>query len=156
MMKEILLEEVRKGKWRRLKALFVKESLQVIRDPSSILISIFLPILLLFLYGTGVSLDLNHLKIGLALEDTAPGARSFAQSLTDSRYFEVDTVHDRRELYNGITSGSIRGMVVIPSYFSQFRYLPDMIAPIQVIADGSETNTANFVLNYVQGAFQNA
>jgi ABC-2 type transport system permease protein len=44
--------------------------------------------------------------------------------------------------------------VVIPSYFSSFRARPDLIAPLQVIADGSEANTANFVQYYVEGAFQ--
>lgn len=150
-----LPEEARQGGRRRLKALLIKETLQIVRDPSSILISVVLPIILLFLYGYGVSLDLNHLRLGLALEDTAPDARSFAQSLTDSRFFEVKTVRDERQLVDDMIRGSIRGMVVVPSYFSQFKYRPDTIAPIQVIADGSEANTANFVLNYVQGAYQN-
>ena len=44
---------------------------------------------------------------------------------------------------------------MIPSYFSNFRSRPSTIAPIQVIADGSEPNTANFMQNYAQGAYQN-
>jgi len=138
-----------------IKALFIKECLQIARDPSSLLISFFLPLLLLFLYGYGVSLDLNHLKIGLVLEDTAPDAQSFAKSLTDSPYFDVKIARDQRSLTEDLIRGSIRGIVIIPSYFSQFRYRKDCIAPIQVIADGSETNTSNFVQNYVQGAFIN-
>ncbi len=140
---------------RRLKALIIKEGLQIVRDPSTILISVVLPILLIFLYAFGVSLDLDHLKIGLVLEDTAPDAISFSRSFIDSRYFDVTIARDRRELLDDIQRGAIRGMVVVPSYFSQFRNRPDQVTPIQVIADGSETNTANFVQNYVQGAFQN-
>lgn len=143
------------GIGRRLRALLVKESYQIIRDPSSILICVFLPLLLIFLCGYGVSLDLNHLKIGLVLEDTAPDAISFSKSLTDSRYFDVKISRDRRELADDLTRGNIRGFIVVPSYFSQYRNRPDVIAPIQVIADGSETNTASFMLNYSQGAFQN-
>ena len=139
----------------RMKALIKKEGLQIIRDPSSILIAVVLPILLLFLYGTGVSLDLDHLRIGLVLEDTSPDARSFAESFVDSRYFDVKIVRDRRELLPEIERGKIRGFVVVPSYFSEFRHRPDAIAPIQVIADGSEANTANFVQYYAWGAFQN-
>lgn len=144
-----------KRRWPRLRALLVKESLQIVRDPSSILISVLLPLILLFLYGYGVSLDIDHLRVGLVLEDTAPEATSFAQSLQDSRYFDVKVVRDRRELHDDLTRGAIRGMIIVPSYFSQFRKRPDTIAPIQVIADGSETNTANFVQNYTQAAFQN-
>lgn len=139
---------------RKLRALIKKESFQIVRDPSSILISVVLPLLLLFLYGFGVSLDLDHLRVGLVMEDTAPDARTFAESLTGSRYFDVKMARDRRELIEDITKGAIRGMIVIPSYFSAFRNLPDKTAPIQVIADGSEPNTAQFLQNYVQGAFQ--
>ena len=139
----------------RMKALVKKEGLQIIRDPSSILIAVVLPILLLFLYGTGVSLDLDHLRIGLVLEDTSPDARSLAESFVDSRYFDVTIARDRRELLPEIERGKIRGFVVIPSYFSEFRNRPDAIAPIQVVADGSEANTANFVQYYALGAFQN-
>ncbi|MDE3045496.1 MAG: ABC transporter permease [Verrucomicrobiota bacterium] len=140
---------------RRVVALIRKESIQIIRDPSAILITVLLPILLLFLYGTGVSLDLDHLRIGLVMEDTAPDAQSFAKSLVDSRYFDVKIVRDRREVFEDLEAGRIRGFVVIPSYFSEFRRQPSKTAPIQVIADGSEPNTANFVQNYVQGAFSN-
>lgn len=140
---------------RRLKALMTKEFLQIIRDPSALLITVVLPLILMFLYGYGVSLDLDHLRVGLVMEDTAPDAQSFAESLKNSTYFDVKVARDRRELTEDLIAGSIRGMFIIPSYFTQFRHRPDTIAPIQVIADGSETNTANFVQNYAQGVFQN-
>lgn len=150
-----LLKQQSKSRLMRLKALIRKECYQIVRDPSTILISVFLPLLLLFLYGYGVSLDLDHLRIGIVMEDTAPDAQSLVKSFTDSRYFDVKIVRDRRELLKDIERGSIRGFVVIPSYFSNFRNRPDTIAPIQAIADGSETNTANFFQYYVQGAFAN-
>lgn len=140
--------------WRRLRALIIKEFYQIVRDPSSVMISIGLPLLLLFIYGFGVSLDLNHLRIGLVLEDTSPDAQSFAKALTNSRYFQVKMARDRRELERDLLEGKIRGFVVVPFYFSEFRKRPEQIAPIQVIADGSETNTASFVQNYVRGAYQ--
>lgn len=146
---------MKKDAIRRLRALINKEFYQIIRDPSSILISVVLPLILLFVYGFGVSLDMNHLNIGLVLEDTAPDALSFAKSLMDSPYFNVKVGRHRKEFEDDIIKGTIRGIVVIPSYFSQFRKRQDNQAPIQVIADGSEPNTANFVQNYVAGAWQN-
>ena len=135
-------------------ALIRKEFFQIVRDPSSILISVGLPAILMFIYGFGVSLDLDHLRIGLVMEDTSPPAQEFAYSLLNSRYFDVKVVRDRRELETDLIRGRIRGFVVIPSYFSEFLGRSDNPAPIQVIADGSETNTANFVQNYVQNAWQ--
>lgn len=143
-----------KGSLRRLKALIVKEFYQIIRDPSSILIGIVMPLILLFLYGYGISLDMNHLRIGLVLESSDPDTQSFAKALTNSRYFDVQIARDRRELNDEIVKGNIRGMVIVPSYFSSFKDRQPNIAPIQVIGDGSEPNTANFVQNYVQGAWK--
>ncbi|MBA3957602.1 MAG: ABC transporter permease [Parachlamydiaceae bacterium] len=143
------------GRARRLKALIIKEFYQAVRDPSSILICVVLPLILLFLYGFGVSLDMNHLRIGLVLEDSSPDAQSFAKALTDSRFFDVTIARHRNAFQEDIVKGTIRGIVVIPAYFSEFRKRQDMIAPIQVIADGSEPNTANFVQNYVQAAWAN-
>jgi ABC-2 type transport system permease protein len=153
ILSETVQKEIRQGRKRRLKALFIKESFQIIRDPSSILISVLLPLLLLFLYGYGVSLDLDHLRIGLAFEDSAPDAQRFAKTMTDSKYLDVTIKRDHRELYEALEKGHIRGFVTLPSYFSQFRNKPGKIAPIQVVADGSEPNTANFVKNYMQGVY---
>lgn len=141
------------GSLRRIRALIVKEFYQIIRDPSTFLIGIVMPLILIFLYAYGVSLDMNHLRIGLVMEDTAPDAQSFAKALTNSRYFDVTIVRDRRELHEPMLRGKIRGIVVIPSYFSAFLKRSPNVAPIQVIADGSEPNTASFVQNYVQAAW---
>lgn len=134
---------------RRIKALMIKEFYQIIYDPSSILISIVLPSILLFLYGFGVSLDLNTVNFGLVMEDSSPDAQSFAQSLTGSPHFNVVIGHDAREMVDPLLAGKIRGFVVIPSYFSAFRYSKAKKAPLQIITDGGEPNTANFVQNYV-------
>lgn len=150
-----IITEIKKGRRRRLKALIIKEFYQILRDPSTFLIAILLPMLLMFLYGYGVSLDLDHLRIGAALEDTAPDVQSFLKSMTDSRYFEVTIKRDPRELTYDLEKGAIRGYVFVPSYFSEFRKFPDKIAPIQVITDGSEPNTANFVRNYMLSTLQN-
>lgn len=149
------LSAIRQGRLRRLKSLIKKEFYQIIRDPSSILISVVLPMILLIIYGFGVSLDITQLKVGLVLEDTSPDAISFASSLWNSTYFDIHVARDRREVQLAMERGAIRGIVIVPSYFSSFRQRQDDIAPIQVIADGSETNTANFVQNYVAAAFQN-
>jgi len=133
------LGSLRQGRLRRLKALIIKEFHQIIRDPSSILICIFLPLLLLFIYGFGVSLDIDHLKIGLVLEDTSPDAQSFAKSLTNSRFFDVKIARHRHAFDQEIVAGTIRGIVVVPSYFSAFRLQTDQVAPIQVIADGKRS-----------------
>ncbi len=140
---------------RRLVALMKKETIQIVKDPSSLLVSLILPLFLLFLYGYGVSLDLNHLRLGLLIEDSNDEATSLKRSFQNSRYYDLQIVTNRDELSKKITNNEIRGFVVIPFYFSQYLNRSDCVAPIQVIADGSETNTASFLQNYVQGTFEN-
>ena len=75
------------GRARRVKALIIKESLQIVRDPSSIMIAFVLPLILLFLFGYGVSLDARQVGLGVVLEDTAPAARPPGRRLSGHPLF---------------------------------------------------------------------
>ncbi|MGK0187186.1 MAG: ABC-2 type transport system permease protein [Verrucomicrobiales bacterium] len=140
---------------RRMRGLIRKEMAQVVRDPSSILIAFVLPAVLLFLFGYGVSLDAYHVRIGVVLENTTPEAQSLAVAFKNSRYFETRIGRDRRQFEEDLVAGELRGMVVVPATFTETLRSDDASTAIQVIADGSEPNTSNFVHNYVQGVFSN-
>jgi ABC-2 type transport system permease protein len=142
------------GSVRRVRALMVKESLQILRDPSSILIAFVLPGLLLFIFGYGVSLDATEVPIGLVLEDSTPEIRSFAAAFTDSPYFDARLGVDRRAFDEALLAGELQGVVVVPSYFSSRFVGPAREAPIQLITDGAQPNTASFVEGYVRGTWQ--
>ena len=83
------------ARWLRLKGLVGKETLQILRDPSSLLIAFVLPVLLLLLFGYGVSLDANHIRIALVVENPTPEAERFIASFANSSYFEVDVMRHR-------------------------------------------------------------
>ena len=145
---------VSSGRLRRLSALVRKESLQAIRDPSSILIAFVLPLILLFLFGYGVSLDTTRTRIGLVTEELTPLTQDLSASFQASRYFDVAMGRDRRLFEEDLVLGKVRGIVVIPADFTT-RYTAANRPAIQVIVDGSDPNTANFVQNYAQGAVAN-
>jgi ABC-2 type transport system permease protein len=138
------------GRRRRLIALVRKESYQVLRDPSSILIAFVLPLVLLFIFGYGVSLDATRTRVGLVLETSTPITQDLAASFQASRYFDVVVGRDRREFEKDLVLGKIRGILVIPSTFV-VDAATGQGPEIQVIVDGSDPNTANFVQNYAQG-----
>ena len=138
---------------RRIAAIMVKELLQIMRDPSSILIGIILPVFLTLLSGYSTNLDIDNVSIGLVLEDTSPEARDLAASFMSNKYFKVRVGHDRREFAGDMVSGKVRGLVVIPQTFSRDLARADKAVPFQVIADGSEPNTAQFLQNYAQGVW---
>lgn len=136
---------------RRFAALIRKESYQIIRDPSSILIAFALPLILLFLFGYGVSLDASRTRIGLVIETASPAAQNLAASFQASRYFDVQFGRDRREFEQDLVLGRVKGIVVIPASFVAEQRKRGSPAHIQVIVDGSDPNTASFVQNYSEG-----
>ncbi len=140
---------------RRFNAMVMKESLQVARDPSAIIIALVLPPVLLFLFAFAMSLDIRNLPVAVVLETDSAGATDLAAAFGGSRYFDVTPVRHRDEAQNGLVSGQFKAMVVIPSDFDKRLLVPDGAAAIQVITDGSQPNTASFAASYVQATFAN-
>lgn len=140
--------------FRRFLAYLEKEYKQIIRDLSTILIAFVLPTIMIFIFGYGVSLDADKIKIGIILEDTATEARSLAHSFLATTYFDAETSYNRLDSIDNLTGGGLRAVVTIPLDFSRNinRGTP---APLQVLLDGSETNTAKFALNYAIGVVAN-
>ncbi len=138
----------------RLFAYMYKESLQAMRDPSTLMIAVILPAIMIFLFAYGVSLDTNTVKIGLVLQDSSQKAKSLAYAFSHTRFFDVKMDFDKKKLTQDLVAGKIRGIVIIPQDFSE-KLERNENSPIQVIADGSEPNTASFVQNYAEGVVGN-
>ena len=133
----------------RMIGLIRKETLQVLRDPSTILIAVILPLLLLFLFGYGVTFDPRSFNVGLVIEQPTSETGSFKASLENSRFFQVETSHDRRFFEQDLVAGRLNGIIILREDFARIVYRADT-APIQVIVDGSDPNTAYLVNNYVR------
>jgi ABC-2 type transport system permease protein len=139
---------------RRVMALVRKESLQILRDPSSFLIAGVLPLVMLFIFGFGVSLDLRRVTIAVVVEQTTPETDSLVASFRNSRFFEVRYARHRAEVEADLASGRLKGIVVLAGDFSE-RLGRGVTAPIQVLVDGSDPNTAGLVQIYAQGLWSN-
>lgn len=135
---------------RILKALIKKETLQITRDPSAILIAFILPLILLFIFGYGVNLDSNQIKVGMAIEDEEATAFSLIEAFRGSPFMVVELGKDQRDFYQQLESTTLRGIIIIPQDFSR-RWKAGNEPRIQVITDGSEPNLATFVTNYSRG-----
>jgi ABC-2 type transport system permease protein len=140
---------------RRLLALVRKETLQVVRDPSAILIAFVLPIVLLFLFAFAVSLDVRAVRLGVVVESDAVAAQSLAAAFAATRYFDVTPVRDRREIEPKLITGEVHGMVVIPQDFDVRLGSPNRGPIVQIITDGTQPNTASFVGGYAEGVVAN-
>ena len=140
---------------RRLWALCRKESYQIVRDPSSILIAFIMPVLLLFVLGYAVNLDVDHLRVGLLREDNGAPAISLAKTLAANPSIALQAGRSRSELMAALEQGKLRGIIIIPNDFSRKLAEQGAEARLQLLIDGAEPNTAQFVSSYVQGIWEN-
>lgn len=140
--------------WRRLYALCIKEMLQILRDPGTGLIAVVIPLMLLAIFSYGINLDSNRLKLGILVEQRSKDASDLVHAFVGTPYINPVLSSSRRELTGMMQAGHISGMVVIPADLSRKLARPGDRAPLQVITDGSDPNTANFVQGYVQGIWE--
>ena len=140
---------------RRLFALCKKESFQIVRDPSSIFIAFILPVIFLFLMGYAINLDTNKVRVGVLSLDDGPKAQSFAHALRASSTLDVYPVLSQESLFQEMKRSKLRGVVIIQDDFSAKALNSRGVGVIQVITDGAEPNTANFVSAYIQAIWQN-
>ena len=138
----------------RRRARVLNASLQAVRDPSTLLIALVLPTVLLFLFAYAVSLDVDRVRIGVVVESPSAPAQALAAAFAGTRYLDATFARDRREVAEQVVSGALRGYVVIPQDFAHRLAARSGEPLVQVIADGSQPNTANYVANYAQGVVQ--
>jgi ABC-2 type transport system permease protein len=142
----------RGGSAMRLRGLVRKEFLQIVRDPSSIAIAFLMPIFLLILFGYGVSLDADHVPVALVAEAPSQDSADFMAALSGSHYFAPRTLHSMAEAEQALRLGEVRGIIRLRADFSRRLRQADG-APVQVVVDGVDANTARLVEGYVEGAW---
>ncbi len=136
----------------RMRGMLRKEFLQILRDPSSIAIAFVMPLFLLLLFGYGISLDAKHVPLGIVIEGTSPEAASFAASFGHSDYFIPHTYRTVQEAEEAVVRQEIKGLVWLRSNFEE-NLLSQNVAPIGVMVNGVDANTARIVQGYVQSVW---
>lgn len=129
-------------------ALIKKEFLQIIRDPSSIIIAFILPLISILIYMYGINLDSVKITLGIKNDDNSPEVATLVKSFGHSKYVNSITFDNMKDIENSIVRSKIKGAVIIPNDFST-KLSRGQTADLQVITDGSEVNTANYVQSYV-------
>lgn len=130
-----------------LQALIKKEFLQIIRDPSSIIIAFVLPLISILIYMYGINLDTVKVKIGIKNDDANPEISTLVKSFGHSKYINSVVYDNENDLAKGIVRSKLKGAVIIPNDFSN-KISKGQNADLIIITDGSEVNTANYVQNY--------
>ncbi|MDA8138299.1 MAG: ABC transporter permease, partial [Desulfobacteraceae bacterium] len=137
----------------RLRGFLRKEMLQIYRDPSSIALAIVLPMVLLFIFGYGVSLDAENVPIAMVLDDSGPEARDLAARFDLSIYFHAHYAKSITEAEQWLTQRQVEGIVRVPQGFTADLY-GGRTAKVQVILNGVDANRARLVQGYSHGVLQ--
>jgi len=138
------------AKLRRIRALVRKETHQVTRDPSSIAIGVVLPLILILLFGYGLSLDVRNVPIALVIEQPTPEAMELAAGFQLSPYFQPQLMQAMPPAQRLLLEHAVDGIVRIPADFS--RHVGAGDAQVQLLVHGGDANRARIIQGYVQGA----
>ena len=134
----------------RLTGFLKKETIQILRDPSSLLLGIVMPVVLLFIFGYGVSLDPKNVPLAMVLEDSGPEARELAARFELSPYFKPHRVYSVAEAKELVNSGEVDGILILPSDFSA-QLTKEFRAEVQLVLNGMDANRARLIQGYGQG-----
>jgi ABC-2 type transport system permease protein len=126
-----------------------KEFLEIWRDPRSLAFVLVMPVLMLLLYGYGISSDVKRVPLAVYDRDGQPPARELVRRFTSTEYFvEAVRVGSLRELRQAIDRGDARVGLTIPEDFSR-NLGANRPAPIQFVVDGSDSNTASIAIGNI-------
>jgi len=141
--------------WRRVRAIARKECYHVRRDVRSLLMALALPLLLLLLFGWALTLDVDRIATVVCDSDGTPQSRDLIERLRGSRYFRiVAIVSDSGQIERLIDRGACLMALVIPRGYGR-NILASDNSEIQIVLDGSDSNTARIALGYATALLQN-
>lgn len=139
-------------KYQRLKGLIKKEFIQIVRDPSAIAIAFIMPVVLLFLFGYGVSLDAKNIRLGIITDAPTAETESFSSGLEETKYFNPKPYLQVKFAAQDMVDHKLDGILWFRNNFSR-QLLQNEIPLIGAFINGVDANTAHIVQGYLQGVW---
>ncbi len=134
----------------RVMAVARKEARQIVRDSRSLYLALGIPVVLMFLFGYALSLDVDHIPIGVWDQDGSPQSREFVDRLTSSGYFTLAFRTDRyEEIVTNIDRNRISAGIIIPYDFSR-NLKKGNLTSVQALVDGSDSTRAGLAIVYLE------
>ncbi|MBE0427640.1 MAG: ABC transporter permease [Nitrospirae bacterium] len=136
-------------KFLRIKAIAKKELIQIWRDPFSLAMVFVMPVMLLFIFGYAITLDVNNLTTIVYDLDRSSSSRELVAKFSESGYFTIiEHIDDDKDIDKYLDSGKARIAIAIPADFSK-NITTGKNPQLQVIIDGSDSNTATIAMGYI-------
>jgi ABC-2 type transport system permease protein len=141
--------------YRRLHAVFIKELHHITRDARSLGLALLLPVLMLLLFGFALSLDVDRIPTAIYDQDQTAESRALIRQFAGSRFFQIrEMAGDYAAIERGIDRSRILMGVVIPRDYSR-QLGAGREAQVQILLDGSDSNTASIALGYAESLVRN-
>lgn len=136
--------------FQRVFAIIRKEFVHIIRDPRSLAMAIAMPVLLIFLFGSSLSLDVDKVPLVIWDQNRTSDSREYISRFTGSRYFLLSGyVNSYEEIEQSIDKREAMLALIIPTDFSR-KLETGRKADAQLIVDGSDSNTATIAIGYAK------
>ena len=135
---------------RRVAAVFTKETREIVRDPVTVGVSLLMPLVMLFLFGYAISLDVRHASLGVWDGDGTPASRALIEHFVENDYFRLTrrliSIH---AVEDALQQGEVELVLVIPPRFGD-GLVRGTQPPVQVLVDGTYAATALLVSGYAE------
>lgn len=139
---------------RRTRAIFQKEFRHILRDSRSLIMALVLPMFLMLLFGYALNLDVDRIPTLVYDGDHSPASRGLIEQFRGSRFFEIEGFVDNySDIEKGIDRSRILMALVIPRDYSRRVEAGDKTS-VQILLDGSDSNTATIALGYAQSVVE--
>jgi ABC-2 type transport system permease protein len=134
----------------RLKSMLIKEFIQALRNPRMRLILFLPPLIQLIIFGYAANTDIRNISLAVYDLDNSPESREMIERFTSSGYFRIALrAADAREIRRWIDEGKISAALQINGGFAR-ETRQRQGTTVQIIVDGTDSNTASVVMNYAQ------
>ena len=135
---------------RRVLALIRKETRQLVRDRSSIMVGVFLPVMLILIFGYGLSFDVKNMPVAIVMDDPSPIAADVTAGFYLSPYFSPLALTSIRAAEELMLERVVDGVVHLDADFARDLAAGD--ATVQILVNGVDANRARVMQAYAQGA----
>jgi drug efflux transport system permease protein len=133
---------------RKALAVGKKEFRQIVRDRRTLMILLFIPVFFLLLYGYALNFDIKHVALAIEDRDDSVESRALISAFLNSGYFDpAGTLRSPADLDRAMNGNVVRAALIIPENTGRIVRRGEA-APVQVILDGDNANTAATVLGY--------
>jgi len=132
-----------------LSSIIKKEFRHILRDPQTLIIVVIMPLVMLFLYGYAITLEMKQINIAVTDHSKTPESRRLINRLTSTTFFKV-SVFDvpERDFDNVFKQRQARCILVIPPNFAR-SLKRNTSTDIQLLIDASDPNAANYIQKYI-------